>query len=679
LNGDRRVNSGKIEISLGEGPEQRAFNLIVNPLLGSQGEHAGRLVILQDAQSRQIAEQALNESDQRFQALFSQAQEGLLLLNAFGSITACNAAAERLLGFKADQIIGKTLLDPRWRTIHADGSAFPGEDHPAILALRSGKSQAGVEMGIRKPDGDLSWVNVSAEPLLAGKSFRSGDISEATPNDSPRGFGALTFLLDLGVRPPAQESPSQSETQALALVENAPLAILIAGADGLIRAANQHAEQLFGYAKNELLDQPFEFLLPEHFWKTHPQLRSQILKSPETAAPESEAVLELVGMRKDGSEFPLELRLGNVAAPGEVQIVLYAIDTTHQRNFESELDASNRLLEVSLKNLEVRNRELKLLSEMGNMLQRCASQDEAHLVIAELARQLFPDLSGVLYKHDWMRGMLEAVITWGSTLPNELIFSPDACWGVRLGRSHMPRRNGGRLRCQHIAGDEPGANASLCVPLIHMNETIGLLHLRGKNSELDDSREHLAIAAAEQITLALSNLALRENLRVQSIRDPLTGLYNQRYMEESLSRELSRAERYHLPLGVIIIDIDHFKQFNDSFGHIAADDLLRSFAAFLQNTVRGEDIVCRYDAEEFAVILPDTGLDGCQYLAEKLRQGASQLQSEYLRQVFEPVTISMGIACYPEHGPSAGELLQAAGHALYLAINQGRDQFALAR
>jgi diguanylate cyclase (GGDEF)-like protein len=171
---------------------------------------------------------------------------------------------------------------------------------------------------------------------------------------------------------------------------------------------------------------------------------------------------------------------------------------------------------------------------------------------------------------------------------------------------------------------------------------------------------------------------LREVLRTQSIRDPLTNLYNRRYMEESLDRELSRAVRKHTPLSLMLIDVDHFKRFNDTFGHEAGDIVLRSLGHLLQSQLRSEDIVCRFGGEEFVVILPDAPLDGARQRGEQLREATKELITEFRGQTLGRVTLSIGISTFPAHGGTGATLVEAADAALYRAKKEGRDCVVLA-
>ena len=183
---------------------------------------------------------------------------------------------------------------------------------------------------------------------------------------------------------------------------------------------------------------------------------------------------------------------------------------------------------------------------------------------------------------------------------------------------------------------------------------------------------------AEHIGLALANLQLREPLHSQSVRDPLTGLFNRRYLEESLQREVSRAKRSKRPLGIVMLDLDNFKPFNDRLGHEAGDNVLREVGRFLQSHVRGDDIACRYGGEEFTLLLPEASLEVVRARAEHLRERIKQLQVDYHGQLLGPLTVSLGVAILPDHGGSAEAVLQAADAALYRAKTDGRERVVVA-
>ena len=180
------------------------------------------------------------------------------------------------------------------------------------------------------------------------------------------------------------------------------------------------------------------------------------------------------------------------------------------------------------------------------------------------------------------------------------------------------------------------------------------------------------MTVAEDMALALANLRLRETLRSQAIRDPLTGLFNRRYLEETMERELNRVKRQGISLGVIMMDLDHFKEYNDTFGHSAGDELLSALGILLKSQIRGEDIACRYGGEEFLLILPGASLEVALERAESLRQAVKEMHQHH--QGLKPTTLSLGVAVYPDHGDTGLQLIQAADAALYRAKQAGRDR-----
>jgi diguanylate cyclase (GGDEF)-like protein len=193
----------------------------------------------------------------------------------------------------------------------------------------------------------------------------------------------------------------------------------------------------------------------------------------------------------------------------------------------------------------------------------------------------------------------------------------------------------------------------------------------------DEGERRLAAVLAKQVALSLWNLKLRESLRNQSICDPLTGLFNRRYMEESLEREFSRANRHKSSVAIVMLDLDHFKRFNDTFGHQAGDELLRALGDLLKKNTRSQDIACRYGGEEFALVLSDSSLEGAYKRAEILRQQVKQLSVEYDGKTLGAVSVSMGVAVFPDHGTTMGDVLRASDQALYSAKREGRDRVSV--
>jgi diguanylate cyclase (GGDEF)-like protein len=325
--------------------------------------------------------------------------------------------------------------------------------------------------------------------------------------------------------------------------------------------------------------------------------------------------------------------------------------------------------------LESRTREMRALGELGDHLQACMTVDEACQVLLPSARLLFPDESGCVFVFAPSRDVLEPVVAWGNA-PAPSPFAPDECWAVRRGRLQAATAGSFGPRCEHASEEVE----SLCCPMSAQGEMLGVLHLQLASEGIVsvegpvEEKQRVALSVADQFALALANLRLRETLRGLSIRDPLTGLFNRRYLEESLDRELRRAQRRSLPVAVLMLDVDHFKRFNDTFGHEAGDLVLKEVATILKSNSRAEDIACRYGGEEFTLILPEMTLENAKGKAQQLNAAVRQLRVLQGQQFLGSVTISVGVAIFPTDGSNGRDVLHAADAALYRAKQCGRDR-----
>ncbi len=373
-----------------------------------------------------------------------------------------------------------------------------------------------------------------------------------------------------------------------------------------------------------------------------------------------------------------ELRVIQRTAELETANAKLGSEIVERQQAEEKLKEANAKLQGSVAELERHNQEAKWLTEMSDLLQACTSMEEAHRTICHIGPKLFPDSEGALYIYSPSRDELEQVLTWGESAQEQAIaraFEADTCWALRRGRPHVV---GSLCKGFPCHADSP-ARSGLCVPLIALGESLGVLYLRGKESALSSVfNQQLASTAAEQIAMALGNLHLRETLRSQSILDPLTGVYNRRFMEETLEREIHRSERNQRELSVLMFDLDRFKQFNDTFGHEAGDALLRELGMTLKAGIRGSDVACRFGGEEFVLILPETTLENARVRAEELREKIRQLTVMHRGQALGIVTMSVGVAAYPQHADTSEGLLRAADSALYRAKSEGRDRVIVA-
>lgn len=313
------------------------------------------------------------------------------------------------------------------------------------------------------------------------------------------------------------------------------------------------------------------------------------------------------------------------------------------------------------------------LFEMTDMLQSAGDHRDAGDVLQATSLRLLPDFSGALYVFNNSRDRLDLAVSWspdGEFEPAETLV-PDNCWALKRGKPHVNDRPAGTLCCMHHSG-EP---ATMELPMVARGTVYGLLMLATPEGAAKlNSVTRVGRALADSMSLALSNIALREKLRTQSLRDPLTGLYNRRYMEDALDRYLSMAERTGSATSVIMIDLDHFKKLNDEHGHAKGDAVLREVAGQLVGALRPSDVVCRYGGEELLVILPSCDLDDALLKAEMLRGRVESLSETH----GAAITASFGVACIPETSAGPGDIVTMADAALYEAKQAGRNCVRLA-
>jgi len=358
-------------------------------------------------------------------------------------------------------------------------------------------------------------------------------------------------------------------------------------------------------------------------------------------------------------------------------------NVTAIKQSEENVQQINQKLAEHITNLSQRHQEMLVLSDINDYLQACLTVDEACEVFNRLVEPLFPNCAGALFITCASRNRVELRAMWGSALPSTGEFNPKDCWGLRRGSIHTLSYNsiGQRyqgLCCNHIPTLD-NLKTALCIPMSAQNETLGLFFLSTTEAiELPEAKQQLAQAVAKQLGMALANLNLRETLHHQSIRDALTGLFNRRYLEESLQQEVIRAQRQQYPISIVMIDVDHFKKFNDTYGHDAGDYVLQVVSNLLQDSVRGSDIACRYGGEELTLILPELPLEHAQIKAEAIRKGVEEFNLTYNNQRIGNVTISLGLACFPRHGLTGAAVLQAADSALYQAKAAGRNRLIVA-
>jgi diguanylate cyclase (GGDEF)-like protein len=416
-------------------------------------------------------------------------------------------------------------------------------------------------------------------------------------------------------------------------------------------------------------------------------LPSQLLLGcRESLSVMQSAERELLTQRTDASKLnasrSLLISISFTALSLVVVIVLFGFlvgDALRRRRYEQQLAEANEKLADTIRALERQARESELLTNARDELQLCVRSDQAQQSAARYFAQLLPGTRGGFCLINNSRQTVEIAASWNN--PASLLdgFTIDACCGLRSGRTRWRKFGQSEVHCAHFSGTPP--DNYICVPLAALGETLGLVYVECATpgiAAMADANFGALEQLVELASVAFASLNLRCKLEHQSIRDSLTNLFNRHFMEIALDREFRRAVRQQKSVAVLMLDVDHFKQFNDTFGHEAGDIVLREVAETLRQNVRNEDIVCRYGGEEFVIILPEISEEDALERAELVRQMVSEMRVRYHGDALREITISIGVALYPQNADSYEQIMRIADRALYQAKHQGRNCVILA-
>lgn len=334
--------------------------------------------------------------------------------------------------------------------------------------------------------------------------------------------------------------------------------------------------------------------------------------------------------------------------------------------------------------LEQSRSEIALTGKMGIFLQSCINMQEANRVITQFLPLLFPSVDGALYLLNEGTDTYELASAWGKTVESDEAFPADACLAVRHRKTHQYNCGENEELCSHCS--RAMKRAYLDVPMISQGKILGVFHLEQKEEAgpdagsgmLTDLGADLAAIVAGQLAFALSSIRLHEAVREQATRDPLTGLYNRRYMEQALDKEIRQAARRDVTVGVITLDLDSFGKFNDKYGYKSGDLVMRNLADFLKINGLPGDIICRGNGDEFAVICPKISPETLKQRAEGIREGLVNFNKRHQDLYREPLTLSLGVAIFPDNGRTAEQIIKLADMALNLAEQDGGNKIVLA-
>jgi diguanylate cyclase (GGDEF)-like protein/PAS domain S-box-containing protein len=568
-------------------------------------------------------------------------ENGVIVESVDGAILSWNKGARDLYGYSAAEVIGKK-----------HSFLVPGDVNDDFLSIlkriNQGAPVARYDTIHLRKDYSRMTVSLTISPVKA----ETGNI--------------IAFAIFI------HNTADQAQEKELftALTQSSPIGIFIVN-DGKFLYVNRPFERIVGYGINELIN-------TETLQYIHPDDRELVTTHARAAL-------------KNGLCQPFEYRV--ITKTGQTKWVLETIisihyqgrravlgnfmDITEMKRLAEETKLTNERLTALVKNLEQQHRQNAILTEMRDMLQACSKMDEIAPIIMGFMKKLFPSSQGALFLLSNSRTDLESVVTWGDFPAAAVnnIFPPDACWGLRRGRAHVVEDVSIGPNCPHLVHTVPAPY--VCLPLMAKGDILGLLHLKnirpGINSDIADLGQ-MAVTLSEYLSLSIANVKLSETLSRQSIQDQQSGLYNRRFMEESLHREIMRAARKKTSIGIIMGDIDHFKKFNDDYGHAAGDKIITHVGKIINDRFRGSDVACRYGGEEFLIILPETSLEDTFKRAEALREEIKKMEAVFPGQVAGTITMSLGVAAYPEKGLRMEDVLRVADTALYKAKQEGRDR-----
>ncbi len=321
-----------------------------------------------------------------------------------------------------------------------------------------------------------------------------------------------------------------------------------------------------------------------------------------------------------------------------------------------------------------RTNEIELMHRLANMLAACNNMVEAQKIVSDVLPRILGNVNGSVSLMRASRNQLVTQLDWGEEWPGSRSFAPDECWSLRKGRVYQSNDEFHTLSCEHM--DNVGDNQTLCIPLTAHGNTIGIMHLYFGSSEIeiDEITEQLAFSVAEHLGLALANLSLQEKLRSQALSDPLTGLFNRRFFEQKLTEHAMNSATSEQPLSLLMLDLDHFKRFNDNFGHDAGDFVLKEISALLKRSVGDDEIACRLGGEELAVLLPQSNMKQATEFANTLCEAVRSLHLEHKGLSLGQLGVSIGVSTYPKPSSDMESLVKMADQALYMAKDLGRSR-----
>ncbi|KTC80238.1 GGDEF domain-containing protein [Legionella cherrii] len=462
----------------------------------------------------------------------------------------------------------------------------------------------------------------------------------------------------------------RSEESFRNTIENAPIGMAIVSPEGKCIHANRTLQEILGYSDEELLKKNMlEITYPDDVSMTRDAMNKLLQGKLRISHMEKRYI------RKDGS-----IIWGMVSSSlirdeqGEpINFIMQMKDVSDRIQNEEKMRQLNEKTMEMLNELKLLEHDESLLNKLNRSLQICITAEEAYPRIHLIAQDLFADLSGGLSIYNKTIMQMETVVQWGKEQLLPDIFLPMDCFSIREAATNVVDDPNKSVPCAHY--NTPPQGGYMALPLLVQNELIGVIHLIApKDRKLTRHQQDMANSFGNIVKLAIANINLRVSLSELSLHDPLTNLYNRRYLNDILSRELIRIAREKKTLCVAMLDIDNFKKFNDTYSHLAGDEILKAIGKLLKDSLRETDISVRFGGEEFVIVLLNTTLNNAVSKMEELREKIKNISIYFKGNPLNHITISIGVAEALKHGASIDEIIKAADLALYAAKLAGKDR-----
>ncbi len=535
-------------------------------------------------------------------------------------------------------------------------------------------------------------------PIEGPGGLRVGTLCVADTRPRQLGVDELGILADqaqllsreLQQRHAAYLTRAQADTSRLALergevmfrsvFEMAAVGVAIVGTDGRFMRVNRALCAIVGYTAEELVALDFQHI-------THPDdLDADLaLMRQLTNGRIDHYKIEKRYITKQGAVIWIGLTVGQQRSPdGKTAYFISVIEDISERrrdaehitaltaNLEAQVAQRTQQLRQMVDLAQRRNQQLRLLTEATALLTASNNPQEIAAVLRQFMPRIYPQSKGALYLGGGNDYQIAA--TWGDRPGFSPRVARDDCWALRRCAEHRVEGAHDPLGCLHW---HEQIDPHCCVPVLAMGEAVGLIEVEWRDIDGESSPDSVMLGTlARKLGLALSNLKLREELRQQALHDPLTGLYNRRHLDESLLKQAKEFRRSGRSFAILMMDLDHFKQLNDSYGHTFGDQALVKVAALLRDTTRPQDAAFRYGGEEFLLIVENAGCSEALQFAERIRVAVSTLVLSDVRDASLPppcLSVSIGVAACPEHGDNLAALVCGADEALYAAKAGGRN------